>query len=641
MENARPALTFLDLPEEARRSIYAMAGLSRPCPIDLLARDPRSDTRPPGSGSCNPCWYLRRRRGGWGECRPGTPLCACPRLPLELLRVSRRVGDEALNVLMRTNRFIVRARAGCAEMLAPLAVHIPEAHLARITSLVVRLNCWPCPWGHDETRARPRRAPNRCCLCSENASAADPALSSSCSAGLDMLDAWELVCARLGSGMSPRQLDLTLICDIDPTDDGSAASRLLDPLRCYLPLLRSCTLRLGRTSKEQNLARLARKTALALVGIETEEPSKNSKSFPFDRLPWELKIRILSYTHLGPSGLAGYDLGLERPDIVNGRVILQRKRSSISYDYRKCCDRCTGTFLDWFVACPVPYFSLQVSTSPYLSFPVLTQTIKSCCSITYAAFSPTCTCRSLPTALFYVSRAMRRAAMEIFYKHADLRVRHHDLGAILRIFPPATLPLLRRLTIYLTPAQCYYWFGRAPDFAHPDWHLRSIVNSELDRPEELREDQSVQPGMLRECADHYRPNLRAALARLAAEGDLARLELDLDLHAAWWFSKLFEGDSEPDEEDRFRWTYELYIDVAEIVCAELPGLRGVRFHLATYSDLEKWLEREVLGERFLGSVESPKGRRRGLSQAFPSYHRMNQRIRGSHYHGDMETGDQR
>lgn len=246
------------------------------------------------------------------------------------VRVSRRVGDEGLNVLLRTNRFVVRARAGRPEMLAPLATGIPEAHQARMTSLLVRLNCWPCPWGHDETRTHPRRSPDNCCVCAAHTSEADPALSSSCSAGLDMLEAWELVCARLGSGLRPRRLDLTLICDIDPAADGGVASRLLDPLRCYLPLLRSCTLRLGHSSKERNLARMAGQAALALVGIGTVESSQNTKPFPFDRLPWELKIRILRYTHLGPPGFADYDLGLERLDVVNGRDLQRPLRWVLS-----------------------------------------------------------------------------------------------------------------------------------------------------------------------------------------------------------------------------------------------------------------------------------------------------------------------
>lgn len=201
---------------------------------------------------------------------------------------------------------------------------------------------------------------------------------------------------------------------------------------------------------------------------------------------------------------------------------------------------------------------------------------------------------------------------------------------------------MRRLTIVLTPAQCYYWFGRAPDWAHPEWHLRANAKSEPGWPEEEEEEyKSAEPGMLPACADHYRPDLRAALARLAAEADPARLDLELDLQAVHAFSGMFLGADNPDDENRFRWTYDLCVDVAEMVCAELPGLRGVRFGLATFADLQQRLAREVLGERFLGSVEPPNGRRRPLSEKLPSYHWMNQRIRGSHYHGDMEIGDQR
>lgn len=201
-------------------------------------------------------------------------------------------------------------------------------------------------------RASPRRSPDHCCICAAHTREADPALSRSFSAGLEMLDAWEFVCARLGPGLRPRQLDLTLICDIDPADDGRVASRLLGPIRCNLPLLRSCTFRLARASKERNLARMARQTALALVGIGSEGSSQKTKHFPFDQLPWELKIRILRYTHLGPPGLAGYDPGLERLDVVNGRVLRQPLRWALSRHPNKCCDRCTGTFLDWFVTFP-------------------------------------------------------------------------------------------------------------------------------------------------------------------------------------------------------------------------------------------------------------------------------------------------
>lgn len=45
-----------------------------------------------------------------------------------------------------------------------------------------------------------------------------------------MLDAWEFICARLGSG-------LALICDFDPVDEGDVAYRLLDPAEMLTPLV--------------------------------------------------------------------------------------------------------------------------------------------------------------------------------------------------------------------------------------------------------------------------------------------------------------------------------------------------------------------------------------------------------------------
>lgn len=226
---------------------------------------------------------------------------------------------------------------------------------------------------------------------------------------------------------------------------------------------------------------------------------------------------------------------------------------------------------------------------------------------------------------------MRRAAMEAFYHVAELRVRDHNLGAVLRTLSPTALPLLRRLTIALTPKQCYHWFGHTPDMPHPEWHLRAIAESHWPK------GQRAQPGMPSAGAARYRTDFRAALARLNAEASPARLNLELDLQAVHAFSQLFigVGHGHPDDENRFRWTYDLCLDVAEMVCAELPGLGGVRFRLATFADLEPWLAREVLGERFVGSVAPPTiRRRRPLLEQVPSYFRTDQRLKGSHYYGD-------
>ncbi|KAJ4419214.1 hypothetical protein N0V82_005121 [Gnomoniopsis sp. IMI 355080] len=221
-------------------------------------------------------------------------------------------------------------------------------------------------------------------------------------------------------------------------------------------------------------------------------------------------------------------------------------------------------------------------------------------------------------------RAMRHAAIEAFYPDANLRVRHDDLGAILSFLPPVALPLLRRLNITLTPAQCYYWFGRAPNAPHPEWHIRAIAKSWP----------GVWNGLPPLGAPRYRADLRSALSRLASEARLTQLDLEIDFQAVYNFSQLFDGDGGPDNEECFRWTYELYVDVAEMVCAEFEELKGVYFRLATFADLEPWLARKVLGERFLGSVQPSKCRRRPLTEKVPSYHQMGRRLKGSHYHAD-------
>ena len=371
MEKAAVGLTFLDLPERARRSIYALAGLRRPCPIDLLSTGPvrggggdDNDAvrgrRPPRGQQVLQCWHRRRLGGIVSSFRSDARLCVCARLPLELLLVCRRVRDEALDVLLGDNLFVLRARHDRPDMLAPLLpAGIPAAHLARLARLVVRLNCRPCPYGHDQVQSDLHSAassappPARCRLCGTDPSNGDPLLSRSPPASLRMLVAWEAACRRLGSALAPGRLDLTLICDVDAgDDDGGAhvASRAVGPLAMYLPRLRACAIRLGRgpDGARDRLARTARDAALALIeGGDDKGPSQHSGPFPFARLPAEIQLRILRYTHLGPAELAGYDGYFERLQIVNGRHIKGELLNALTCHVRKCCTKCTGTFMDW------------------------------------------------------------------------------------------------------------------------------------------------------------------------------------------------------------------------------------------------------------------------------------------------------
>lgn len=275
----------------------------------------------------------------------------CPRLPLELLLVCRRVHDEALDMLLQANHFVLRARPSHPEMLTPLAAGLPVAHLARMTRLTIRLNSWLCPLGHDKTQkdylAYQRASHNRTCgVCGTNVGDVDPVLSSSCPNSIQMLEVWEQACCRLGTQrqLVVPNLNLTLICDVDPSHYGDVASLLVDPLQRYLPTLKACTLRLGRSSTESHLTRLARDTAL---GLTQDQERERAEPFPFARLPWEIKLQVMLSTHLGPAGTGGYDPRFERLHLFNGQLIKGIAKHEPIWLVEKCCGACTGTFLDW------------------------------------------------------------------------------------------------------------------------------------------------------------------------------------------------------------------------------------------------------------------------------------------------------
>src|SRR3569833_978233 len=137
---------FLSLPPNVRAKIYKLAGLARPCPIDLGEWAKRSVTVP--VDTLSRCW--RRNMAHKPEWR----ICHCAPLPVALLRVCRKVHAEAIAVLYGQNHFAIRARARRPELLDPL-LRMPAAGIAHMTGLLVRLNCWPSPRGHEEVMQSP------------------------------------------------------------------------------------------------------------------------------------------------------------------------------------------------------------------------------------------------------------------------------------------------------------------------------------------------------------------------------------------------------------------------------------------------------------------------------------------------------
>ncbi|MCJ1351023.1 MAG: hypothetical protein MMC33_001005 [Icmadophila ericetorum] len=183
--------------------------------------------------------------------------------------------------------FILRGHAGfdLANLLS-----LGSKALAAMTSLLVRLNTWPCPNGHEILDHRRTR-----CMKCNNEVAADPICNSY---GLKLrtkgnfLKQWEQACSHLASGISLGQLHLTFICDVE---DLAAGEQVLAPLT-NLPKLKACTIRLGRL-RNRDLASLAERTSQKMTS--TFIPGSG---FPFELLPEEIRLRVLQFTHIGPNG---------------------------------------------------------------------------------------------------------------------------------------------------------------------------------------------------------------------------------------------------------------------------------------------------------------------------------------------------
>ena len=97
--DCRPILTFLELPKHVRITIYTLAGLVRPCPIDMFKEGKRG---PYGYISRGICVEDERILPSYAFCPFGDHNwgdyeledCYAPKLPLSLLRVSKHIAEN-------------------------------------------------------------------------------------------------------------------------------------------------------------------------------------------------------------------------------------------------------------------------------------------------------------------------------------------------------------------------------------------------------------------------------------------------------------------------------------------------------------------------------------------------------------------
>ena len=204
-----------------------------------------------------------------------------------------------------------------------------------------------------------------------------------------LLSEWQIVAGHLSSFITPRNLDLSLVCDIDPRHKQAVdlANSILVPLR-LLPLLR-CHIRLSKT-RDDRLSQVAQDAVLESCGIAAPYLTPTSTRPTFLALPRELRLRILEFT-----------------DLVTPSREVWWCREASKYDWQDLggfsqCEDDTFVPPCEFLEC---WYRNAMDRSSFGCF----------CRRRHAVSSATCTCWVPPKSLFLVCWAIHQDAQLVFF----------------------------------------------------------------------------------------------------------------------------------------------------------------------------------------------------------------------------------
>lgn len=243
------------------------------------------------------------------------------------------------------------------------------------------------------------------------------------------LSEWRRVLAHMSAHIPPKQLSLSLICDVEDLETAkTVAEPLIDE---NLPTLASCNIRLGR-DLDSSLQLLAHETAMQTMRQSYSPVS--TCPFRFLDLPQELQYEILEHTDLvTPCGEVNWN-PWEGYYLHYNVLYCEGDNFCAAEGHPHVCKRrnCREQFNNGCF-----------------------------CYRHHAVFSTTCNCWCPPTALFLVSKAFSRQSKPVFFS----KNRFIIMPSAERYFLPPTEPPSRlECSIFLR------------DFMAPDMlrHLRFL-----------------------------------------------------------------------------------------------------------------------------------------------------------------------
>ncbi|KAN0066651.1 hypothetical protein V8E54_015255 [Elaphomyces granulatus] len=314
------AVNFLCLPKDVRMRIYRHSNLIRPCPIDVF------DERGRVKGASTFCASQSMAR----RVQPRSPIenpCHHPALPLNILRVSHAVFEDASSALYSQNQFrLTLEKAGDFEQL----MQIIKPYLHLVKSLHVDLGTY------DDRILR-----------LENISEYPIP---------NILRLWEMFCDSVPQTI-PGLKDFSLECRIV---DGETAERVLSPMKSF-PLLNRCAFCFDLLVDIKALD-VARNVAYARTSMIREN---SSTPFRFLDLPVELQSMIMEHLLTFRWDPFLPPLPSLPRKLAEGQIVL-RRHTRQGPSHLLCCGTCSTSTSTCFCSIRGAVFSTHCScfTSP-------------------------------------------------------------------------------------------------------------------------------------------------------------------------------------------------------------------------------------------------------------------------------------
>ena len=304
---AKPKLSFTDLPQNVRVKIYIMAGLVRPCPIDIRKegirhthrKSDQSTHRLAGHGRMQEqrsCCYERQANDR--SFMPTDLKCFCLAIPLQLIYLCRSIHDEVLSIFYGQNKFrFTWIKFGGLQLLRKLS---PIA-FASMTSLHVFLY----------------RSPGT-----------DLSVKSLIASPSEYQDLRAL-CERIAQFVPELQMRFRFTCIPTDVKMGRQIARALQ----LLPVMKDCAISFG-SIQDMELKRLVQDTGRYLLGAGVVALEAPKTPFPFEKLPMDIRSLVLRHTDL----VARYVRVRWEPDITDELRIHDGKLVC----RRGCCAQCSN-----------------------------------------------------------------------------------------------------------------------------------------------------------------------------------------------------------------------------------------------------------------------------------------------------------